>query len=263
MDSRESFRQMADIFDKHRGLDKRVMEILVQEIQEIVSEHGKLSLLDVGCGTGTYSIALADVFNLEFTGVDTSEEMLGKARSKYPEGIWLLQDIEAAEFEEESYDVVLISYVIQHIDIIKTFPKLHRFLKKPHGKLLIVTDDHDQFHKNPYHRHIPKLMEIDLNRFQPVDTLTKLLQGLGFDVNIRKTSQERRISGEDDIRWLIRRGQDRYFSTLTLLTDEELREGLARMEGSLLEETRGGPIVYLREKTIIIAEPKHVDAPGA
>jgi hypothetical protein len=90
-----------------------------------------------------------------------------------------------------------------------------------------------------------------------------MLQGLGFDVGIRKTSEKRCISGENDVRRLINRGKDRYFSTLTLLTDEELREGLAKMEGSLLEETRGGPVVYLREKTIIIAEPKHVDAPGA
>jgi SAM-dependent methyltransferase len=256
LDPRESFRQMAHIYDKHRGLDKQVMEILVQEIQEIASEHEKLSLLDIGCGTGNYSIALADVFSLEFTGVDISEEMLGKAKSKCPEGKWLLQDIETAEFEEESFDVILFSYVVQHIDHVKTLPKIHRFLRKPHGKLLIVTDDHDQFHKNPYHRHIPRIMEIDLNRFPSVSSLKILLQGLGFDVSVRKTLEKRCISDEDDVRRLVRRGQDRYFSTLTLLTDEELYEGLARMEGSLLEETRGGPVVYLREKSIIIAEPK-------
>ena len=255
MDSRESFRQMAVIYDKHRGLDDQVLDVLIKEIQEITSEQEIISLLDVGCGTGTYSIALANVLGLEFTGVDVSEEMLEQARSKCPEGKWLLLDIEAADFDEESFDVVLISYVVHHIDYVKTFPKVYRLLKKPQGKLLIVTDDHDQFHNSLYHQYIPRLMEIDLNRFPSVDALTNLLQNFGFDVSIRKTLREGCISGEDDVKRLIGRGRDRYFSTLTLLTDEELHDGFAEMERGLLEETKRGPIVVLREKTIIIAKP--------
>lgn len=255
MSSEDSFRSMAGIYDRYRSLDRQVFEILVSEIKELMPTQKKLLLLDVGCGTGTYSIALAEVLNIDFTGIDISKEMLEEATKKCPEGKWLHQRIEDADFGDESFDIILISFVIQHLDYKDALSKAYRFLKKPCGKLLIVTDDHDQFLKGrTFHRYIPRLLEIDLARFPKVDELRSYLKEIGFTTHIHKTRRETRIM-EDDVRGLIERGKARYISTLTLITDEELSIGLEKMEKGLIEELKVGPITGIREKTIIVATP--------
>jgi trans-aconitate methyltransferase len=49
-------------------------------------------ILDVGCGTGALTAELADAGAIP-TGIDLSEEMVGRARQKYPGLIFQLEDV--------------------------------------------------------------------------------------------------------------------------------------------------------------------------
>jgi ubiquinone/menaquinone biosynthesis C-methylase UbiE len=225
------------------------------------AHHDRLSFLDIGCGTGLYSIALAEDVGLDFTGIDLSEEMLEQARRKCPQGTWLLGDIVNVEFGNETFHAALMSYVIQHINYRRVLPRVHGFLKRPGGLLFIVTDDHDQFLADPYHRYIPELMEIDLGRFPEVSDLCRHLDEIGFETRTERVCRETSISDEDGVKNLVERGKARYFSTLTLLSDEELHTGLISMERGLLNELESGPVVRKREKTIVIARTRWGGSP--
>ena len=48
------------------------------------------------------------------------------------------------------------------------------------------------------------------------------------------------------------------FSTLTLITDNELRGGLEKMRKALIHDFKSGPIVRTREKTILVAQPSQM-----
>jgi ubiquinone/menaquinone biosynthesis C-methylase UbiE len=65
---------------------------------------GSGTLLDVGCGTGSYTAALAE-HGWEVTGVDISEDMLRRARER---GVTAVHaDAIALPFEDASFDAVV------------------------------------------------------------------------------------------------------------------------------------------------------------
>ncbi len=256
MSAKESFRQMAPVYDKYRKPDELILRLLSEEIRKLAGRVGNLSMLDVGCGTGGYSIPLAKQFAIELTGIDVSKEMLDRARVKYPNENWILGDIESIDFEENSFDVVLMSYVLHHMrDYKRTLETVYDILKKGFGLLFIATDDHDQFYSSFYHKHMPRIMEIDTNRFPKVSKLCNYLRSINFKVRIKKVRHEQHISCEEDVEKLIEQGKARYFSTLTLLADKDLDEGLKRMKRALNRELKSGPIKRVREKTVLFAQP--------
>jgi len=257
MSAKESFKRMAKIYDEYRKADELILRVLSNEIQELRTIKSKLSMLDIGCGTGNYSIPLAKGFDIKLTGIDFSEEMLMQAQQKFPKGKWLLQDLKTADFKDNSFDIVLMTYVVQHIqDYDQVLQMVCRILRKPFGKLLIVTDDHDQFHASFYHRYVPRILEIDLERFPKVDELSNYLSEIGFDVHIHKVTKKIQVSDIKDIDELVEKGKARYFSTLTLITDSELKKGLEKMKEALVNELKSGVIVRTREKTILVARAR-------
>lgn len=73
-------------------------------------------VLDIGCGPGNVAKQLCDLKKLAITGIDLSPEMLETARTNVPGGMFLLQDIRSASYSASSYDAVVLSFSIVHLD---------------------------------------------------------------------------------------------------------------------------------------------------
>ena len=248
----DSFNQMAPVYDTYRGVDAQVLEYLSQRMK--ARESGRRqALLDIGCGTGRYSIQLAETYDLQVTGVDVSEKMLNQAREKHPSGVWLLKPIEEVGFSDESFNFILMSYVIHHLkDYPRTLQDCHRYLR-PGGALFIVTDSHEQFRSSYFNRLVPRILEIDLNRFPDIAKLCDTLTRMGFKVDVTELSKRTTVSSRRDVEDIVEKMRRRYVSTLTYLTDDELETGAQRVEEYLLNELRKGPVVGDRVKTVIEA----------
>jgi ubiquinone/menaquinone biosynthesis C-methylase UbiE len=98
--------------------------------------------LDVGCGTGEFTAALADA-GASAVGVDVAEAALQRARARHPSLDFRLVPIEGPlPFEDNSFDVVWASEVIEHVtDTARWLSEIRRVLA-PRGRLLVTTPSH-------------------------------------------------------------------------------------------------------------------------
>jgi ubiquinone/menaquinone biosynthesis C-methylase UbiE len=98
------------------------------------------NLLEVGCGTGVLArqattIVLPDG---SVTGLDLSESMLSVARRKCPGAVFQQGNVMDLPFENESFDVVIASFVLMFVpDQPRAIREMWRVLK-PGGRLVIA-----------------------------------------------------------------------------------------------------------------------------
>ncbi len=72
------------------------------------------TVLDVGCGAGVpYTRALAQRFTV--TGVDSSGEMIKRARANVPNGRFIHGDVMSVEFSPSSFNGAIAFYSIFHL----------------------------------------------------------------------------------------------------------------------------------------------------
>ena len=71
------------------------------------------SYLDIGCGTGNYTIALNEL-GVNLTGVDPSDKMLEEARSKSNNINWLHGYAETIPFSNQQFDGAIATLTMHH-----------------------------------------------------------------------------------------------------------------------------------------------------
>jgi len=102
-------------------------------------------VLDVGCGTGTTTLRLADAVGPsgQVLGVDISEQQLGLARQRVSDAgttrvLLVLDDAATHDFAPESFDLCFTRFgVMFFADPVAAFRNIRRAMK-PNGRLLLA-----------------------------------------------------------------------------------------------------------------------------
>lgn len=136
----------------------RKIDLLDAIVRPELGPLADLSVLDVGCGTGTTDRLLAPrVGNL--TGVDISEEMLTKAKANVPDAKYVVYDGDKLPFPDKTFDVVVTICVLHHVPPSMRFQFVTELARVVRSGGIVAIFEHNPF--NPLTRHAVNSCELD------------------------------------------------------------------------------------------------------
>ncbi|MFB0908251.1 MAG: class I SAM-dependent methyltransferase, partial [Spirosomataceae bacterium] len=137
---RKAYNIWADQYDtnqnKTRDLDKTVTE-------EVLKKHRFSNVIELGCGTGKNTEFLLTKAQ-SVIGIDFSEEMLAKAKTKFENSNVVFQRSDLTidwNLPNASADLITCSLVLEHIEDL-TFVFKQAFQKLKDGGLFFVSELH-------------------------------------------------------------------------------------------------------------------------
>ena len=184
----------------------------------------RIDALDVGCGTGNYLRAQIECGHPEvsWTGLDSSEEMLARARKKVQSVRFVTGTADELPFEKSSFDYAICRASFHHFpDKMKALNEMHRVLR-PAGVLRIWGGYPESRPGWWVYRYFPETLEIDRSRFWSADRLFEQVRSIGFKPYL-KTERNRSLVAVGEI---LRRAELRDLSQLALLDDADYEAGV-------------------------------------
>jgi ubiquinone/menaquinone biosynthesis C-methylase UbiE len=136
----------------------RKVEVLETIVRAEIGPLQDLSVLDVGCGTGTTDRLLMPRAR-SLHGVDISEEMLIKARANVPSAEFTWYDGEKLPFVDNTFDVVMAICVLHHVPVSRRFKFVNEMVRVARSGGVVVIFEHNPL--NPLTRHAVNSCELD------------------------------------------------------------------------------------------------------
>src|SRR5215472_4079310 len=139
-DTVTGYRQWSATYDEPRNTLFDVDEPIMHEILDSLPAG---NALDAACGTGRYAEYLA-ARGHQVVGVDSSPEMLDRARARIPHCEFLLGDLHHLPLPDDGVDIVVSGLALAHVPALE--PVMAEFARvlRPGGHLVISDTHHEQ-----------------------------------------------------------------------------------------------------------------------
>jgi len=176
------------------------------------------SFLDIGCGTGNYTIALAQN-GVDITGVDPSDEMLNVARSRNLVIKWLKGYAEEIPAADGTYDGVMAMLTIHHWKSIPTaMQEIYRVIK-PRGVIVLFTAMPPQMKCYWLNHYFPQMTQSSYAQMPGFYDMASALAKAGFNLD---TAEKYFVKPDlqDNFLYAGKYKPEIYF-------DEEIRKGIS------------------------------------
>ncbi len=210
------------MYDRNLGL-------CLDVISNRVGSRKPITMLDLGCGTGRFSIPFAKQMGYSVTAIDISKEMIEKAKQKDLESWvnWLVRDVTNMEFGMNSYDIIFMSHLLHHLDKPYNLIRQCYQILKPQGILFNRYGALEHVRLDPEHKFFPESLKMDGQRTPTTKQVETWLQEARFtDIRTETTTQTSYNSGEDRLS----RVRLKSTSVLTLISQQSFEEGLKQFE---------------------------------
>lgn len=216
-------------FDLERKIEPARLDDIVRIMAKNDMVHDvKGRVLDLGCGTGFFTIPLAQRLPCQFTGADRSKAMLTCARDK-KEGrdiTWDIQEATHLSYESESFDVVFISNLLHHfmnpLDVIEQCARV----LKPGGLLVNHYGALEDIIRDADHKFFPSAIELDVRRTPARIQMEYLFKSAGFEaVTSAKKTYKLCASAQERVKLV----ENKYISVFHMMNEMDFQRGLKEM----------------------------------
>jgi ubiquinone/menaquinone biosynthesis C-methylase UbiE len=187
-------------------------------------------VLDVGCGTGGFARAIAEVASAAFTGIDCSERFIAFAcDAPAPQRgavEWKVGSAEALPVAGGSFDRVLLSLVLHQLRhpelaVAEAFRAL-----ATGGRVVVRTVAPEDVAERMPERFLPAMAAVDTERMPPLNAIEGWLRDAGFVVTERRrVLRNKKLNLADEERKLLIEVRGRY----SFVSEQEFDAGLRLM----------------------------------
>ena len=208
----------------HRQAHKGVLREL--------GERGALgpgsTVLEVGCGTGSYISALAGRFGCLAYGLDPSAGMLAHALARPEPVTWVRGRAEELCFTACSFDLVFSVDVIHHVAGKQAFYHEAARTLRPGGSICTVTDSEEIIRRREIlSGYFPETVALELERYPRIAQLKEWQVSAGLqETEVVLVEQALDLTSARAFR-------AKAYSSLHLISEEAWRAGLERLERDL------------------------------
>lgn len=129
-----------DKFSHMKYIDIDSIDVSIEYINYFIKQHDIKSILDIGCGNGTYTEYIQIPQDCFYHGIDISPNNIYKCREKFGHYTnYFFSNIEANEYTHyKSYELILIKDLLHHLP----FQDIYRILEKTQSsKYIIIIND--------------------------------------------------------------------------------------------------------------------------
>jgi ubiquinone/menaquinone biosynthesis C-methylase UbiE len=201
-----------------------------------------LTILDLGAGTGRFSVLLADAFAARVVAVEPSEKMRAEAErgSAHPRVVYREGTAGSIPAADGEFDFALLSMVVHHVPDLDACARELRRVVEPDGLVFIRNTFSGRLESIRHYEFFPAARAIDEARLPTVERVRATFEASGFAMEALDTLEQEidpSLAAHYD------RMQRRALSSFELMTDREFEQGLARMRTAVDLEATPTPVL--------------------
>lgn len=207
-----------DVIGSNYNETRKADPFITKKVLEYLKPKKGGVYLDIGCGTGNYTIEFQKV-GFHFIGVDPSQKMIGKAKSIESNIDWRLGAVENLDLKQNSVDGVVAMLTIHHWeDLNKAFSEISRVLRSQ-AKLVIFTSTPKQMKEYWLNHYFPKMLEASIKQMPSLEDVERAMNINGLKV-LKKEKYNVLPNLQDKFLYSGKHNPELYF-------EEKIRQGIS------------------------------------
>ena len=212
-------------YDRGRSHGPKALSLWINAVSVHVRGKAIGTILDLGCGTGRFSEALAVHFDADVLGIDPSMKMLDRARGKRSDGRvhYARGRAEAIPVTSESVDMIFMSMSFHHFADSQVAAQECRRVLREGGSSFVRTGTREQIPFYPYVPFFPASRPILEQLLPTTGRVREVFEAAGFRTVQWEVITQTIASGYGAYADKLAAGGD---SVLASLPQHELRAGL-------------------------------------